>query len=139
MNKAPRRLHDQKHLAEVFEILAAGLVRLGAAKSSGFSTAGRESSLDCVGDQSGDAPVFIKEQCGVHDGSSQGRGKGREGRRQEPDEEPREGGHENRNEGPSEGRHRGQDERAGERQTGRSRKSGKPRQVTFIPGETADG
>lgn len=44
----------QDRLKEICQILAAGLVRLHARKSSGFSAADGESSLDCVGHQSGD-------------------------------------------------------------------------------------
>lgn len=42
-------------LSELAEILAAGLMRLKARKSSPFSADGGESLLDCAGRQSGDA------------------------------------------------------------------------------------
>jgi hypothetical protein len=44
-----------ERLAEVAEILAAGLMRLNARKSSGLSPEGGESSLDCPGHQSSHA------------------------------------------------------------------------------------
>ena len=53
-----RRLHDdttEDPLTEIAEILAAGLMRLRARKSSSLSQHNGESLLDCAGHQSGHA------------------------------------------------------------------------------------
>ena len=42
-------------ISEIAEILALGVVRLRVRQSSELARRGGESSLDCVGDQSGDA------------------------------------------------------------------------------------
>ena len=60
--KRPNPLHPEEmtpaeRLAEIADILAAGLMRLRARQSSHLSTHGGESSLDCLGDQSGHAGV----------------------------------------------------------------------------------
>jgi hypothetical protein len=47
---------SRERIAEIGEILAAGLVRLRARKSSEFSRQIGESSLDCLGKQSADVP-----------------------------------------------------------------------------------
>ena len=53
---------SRSRLAELGELLALGLVRLRAQQSSGTSGEGGESSLDCVGGQSGHAePVLAKD------------------------------------------------------------------------------
>jgi len=44
-----------ERLAEIVEILAAGVVRLRGRQSSPLLPIHGESSLDCAGDQSGDA------------------------------------------------------------------------------------
>ena len=49
---SPDRMTPQERLAEVAEILAAGLMRLSAAKSSCLSTDCAESFVDFVPDQS---------------------------------------------------------------------------------------
>jgi hypothetical protein len=52
----------REHLVELGELLALGLIRLRARQSSGTSADGGESSLDCVGGQSGHAgPVPGKD------------------------------------------------------------------------------
>jgi hypothetical protein len=51
----PGRLSAAERLAEVAEILAAGLMRLRARQSSHLSADFGESSLDCSGHQSSDA------------------------------------------------------------------------------------
>jgi len=51
-------LSADERLAEIAEILAAGLKRLRARKSSGISADGGENSLDVAGHQSGHAAVF---------------------------------------------------------------------------------
>jgi hypothetical protein len=50
-----QRTETEERLAEIAEILAAGLMRLKARKSSGLSTDAGESSLDCHAHQSGHA------------------------------------------------------------------------------------
>src|SRR5262245_8839067 len=47
-----------EHLAEIAEILAAGLMRLRARKSSQYSADSRESLLDCAAHQSGHPTRF---------------------------------------------------------------------------------
>jgi hypothetical protein len=54
----PDSLPSQEHLAEIGEILAAGLMRLRARKSSPKSPDPGESSLDFSPHQSGHAGVF---------------------------------------------------------------------------------
>jgi hypothetical protein len=49
------------HVAEIAEILALGLTRLKARKSSRKSAEGGESSLHFTPDQSGDAPTCSAE------------------------------------------------------------------------------
>ena len=49
------RAETRARIAEIGEILALGLVRLRARQSSQMSADAGESSLDCVGHQSGDA------------------------------------------------------------------------------------
>jgi hypothetical protein len=51
----PGRLSASERLAELSEILAAGLMRLKLRKSSRLSAACGESSLDCPADQSSHA------------------------------------------------------------------------------------
>ena len=51
----PSHMSAAERLAEVAEILAAGLLRLKARKSSALSAHRGESSLDCPGHQSGHA------------------------------------------------------------------------------------
>ena len=51
----PSHMTAAERLAEVAEILAAGLMRLKARKSSHLSAHCGESSLDCAGHQSGHA------------------------------------------------------------------------------------
>jgi hypothetical protein len=51
----PDLLSPAERLAEIVEILAAGVVRLRAPQSSSLLPAGGDSSLDCTGDQSGHA------------------------------------------------------------------------------------
>ncbi len=53
----PRKENDEAHrrIAEIGEILAAGLMRLSARQSSEFSSQNGESSLEPVGQQSGHA------------------------------------------------------------------------------------
>jgi hypothetical protein len=48
-------LTPSQRLSELADILAAGLMRLGARKSSEFCPDSGESSLDCPGHQSGHA------------------------------------------------------------------------------------
>jgi hypothetical protein len=54
----PRHLFAAERLAEVAEILAAGLMRLRARKSSHLSADPGESSLDCTAHRSGHADVL---------------------------------------------------------------------------------
>lgn len=64
--KRPNPLHPEEmtpteRLAEIAEILAAGLMRLRARQSSPLSPDREESSLDCSGHQSGHAdPDFLE-------------------------------------------------------------------------------
>ena len=51
----PDRMSAQERLDEIAEILAAGLMRLNARKSSALSKHGGESSLDYAAHQSGHA------------------------------------------------------------------------------------
>lgn len=51
-------LSPAERLAEVAEILAAGLMRLRARKSTPLSPHSGESSLDCAGHQSGHAHIL---------------------------------------------------------------------------------
>jgi hypothetical protein len=51
----PGRLSPAERLAELAEILAAGLMRLKARKSTALSAHRGESSLDCAAHQSGHA------------------------------------------------------------------------------------
>jgi len=53
----PSRMSAAERLDEVAEILAAGLIRLSARKSSGLSAHHGESSLDFSPDQSGHGVV----------------------------------------------------------------------------------
>jgi hypothetical protein len=56
MNPVPAvHLSAHEHIAEIAEILAAGLMRLHARKSSPFSASTGDSSLDCPARQSGHA------------------------------------------------------------------------------------
>ncbi len=59
-----RSLSAAQRLSEIAEILAAGLMRLRARKSSQISPDGGESSLDCAGTQSGHANA-LKTQGGL--------------------------------------------------------------------------
>lgn len=54
------REQSADRLAEIAEILAAGLVRLSARKSSAKAGALRESSLDFSPDQSGHPPLMTR-------------------------------------------------------------------------------
>jgi hypothetical protein len=54
----PYRLTADERLAEVADILAAGLMRLKSRQSTRLSPHGGESSLDCAGHQSGHADVL---------------------------------------------------------------------------------
>jgi hypothetical protein len=54
-------LSSAERLAEITEILAAGLIRLRARKSSPFSNQNGESSLDCPAHQSGHANVLKRQ------------------------------------------------------------------------------
>jgi hypothetical protein len=58
------RLSPAERLAEIAEILAAGLTRLRARQSSPLSPDRGESSLDCAGYQSGHANA-LKTQGGL--------------------------------------------------------------------------
>ena len=49
------RLSNSERIAEIGEILALGLIRLRARKSTQLSADRGDSSLDCVADQSGHA------------------------------------------------------------------------------------
>lgn len=49
-------------IAEIGEILALGLVRLRARQSTELSAAGGESSLDCVGTQSGHGNQVLQRE-----------------------------------------------------------------------------
>jgi len=51
----PDLMSPAERLAEIVEILAAGVVRLRLRQSSSLLPPPRESSLDCTGDQSGHA------------------------------------------------------------------------------------
>jgi hypothetical protein len=51
----PDRMTPDERLAEIAEILAAGLMRLNARKSSGLSAERGESSLDCAAHRSSHA------------------------------------------------------------------------------------
>jgi hypothetical protein len=53
--------HIPNHLTEIAEILAAGLTRLAARKSSRKSAEIGESSLHFTPDQSGDEPPYSAE------------------------------------------------------------------------------
>ena len=55
MTALPKPSGTHERLAEIAEILAAGLMRLRARKSSQKSAHRGESSLDCLGYQSGHA------------------------------------------------------------------------------------
>ena len=57
----PDRLPAPERLAEIAEILAAGLIRLRARQSSHLSADCGESSLDCPGIQSGHADTSSLE------------------------------------------------------------------------------
>jgi hypothetical protein len=58
----PSKQTRSENIFEIAEILALGLMRLLARKSSGLSTGGGESSLPISVDQSGCAsPEFLKE------------------------------------------------------------------------------
>ncbi len=54
----PSHMTATERLAEVAEILAAGLIRLRARKSTPLSAACGESSLDCAADQSSHADIL---------------------------------------------------------------------------------
>jgi hypothetical protein len=54
----PERLSAAERLDEIAEILAAGLMRLKARKSTPLSAHSGESSLDCAGHQSGHADAL---------------------------------------------------------------------------------
>jgi hypothetical protein len=58
----PDQLNSAERLAEIADLLAAGLVRLHARKSSRFSAHNGESSLDCLGTQSGHANDRIEKK-----------------------------------------------------------------------------
>jgi len=55
---SPDRLSPAERIAEICEILAAGLIRLGARQSSELSRRNGESSLDFTAHQSGHANAF---------------------------------------------------------------------------------
>lgn len=55
---APDRMSAAERLAEIAEILAAGLMRLQTRQSSSLSPGSGESSLDCAAHQSGHANVL---------------------------------------------------------------------------------
>jgi hypothetical protein len=55
---SPEAMTADERLAEVAEILTAGLTRLRARQSSRLSADRGESSLDCAGHQSGHANVL---------------------------------------------------------------------------------
>ncbi len=57
----PHHMTAEERLAEVAEILAAGLMRLRARQSSHLSADHGESSLDCVAHQSGHANALKRE------------------------------------------------------------------------------
>jgi hypothetical protein len=57
----PRRLSAAERLDEIAEILASGLMRLRARKSSALSRDSGESSLDFSADQRGHAPTRERE------------------------------------------------------------------------------
>jgi hypothetical protein len=52
---SPSAMSPPERLAEIVEVLAAGVVRLRARQSSSLLAPPGESSLDCAGDQSGHA------------------------------------------------------------------------------------
>ena len=54
----PGHMTADERLAEVADILAAGLMRLKSRQSTPLSPHGGESSLDCAGHQSGHADVL---------------------------------------------------------------------------------
>ena len=54
----PNHMSAAERLDEIGDILAAGLIRLQARKSSSFSADIGDSSLDCAAYQSGHATVF---------------------------------------------------------------------------------
>ncbi len=57
----PDRLSPAERLAEIPEILAAGLMRLRARQSSPLSPGSGESSLDCVAHPSGHANALKRD------------------------------------------------------------------------------
>jgi hypothetical protein len=57
----PSHLSAAERLAEVAEILAAGLMRLRARKSTPLSPHSGESSLDCAGHQSSHADGLMSD------------------------------------------------------------------------------
>jgi len=57
----PERMTPAERLAEVADILAAGLMRLRARKSTPLSPHSGESSLDCPGHQSSHADVLTSD------------------------------------------------------------------------------
>ena len=57
----PGRMTAAERLAEIAEILAAGLMRLRARQSSPLSPDSGESSLDCVAHQSGHANALKRD------------------------------------------------------------------------------
>jgi hypothetical protein len=54
--------NNEERLTEIGEILALGLVRLRARKSSQIPADGGECSLDCVGTQSGHVDEFLRRE-----------------------------------------------------------------------------
>lgn len=54
----PSHMSAPERLAEIAEILAAGLMRLRARQSTPLSPDSRESSLDCPGHRSGHADIL---------------------------------------------------------------------------------
>ena len=52
----------RERIAEIGELLALGLIRLRQRNSSESSRARGESSLDCVGTQSGDADLVLRQE-----------------------------------------------------------------------------
>jgi hypothetical protein len=50
----------RERIAEIGEILTIGLIRLGARQSRQISAESRESSLDCLGTQSGDDAHVVR-------------------------------------------------------------------------------
>jgi len=61
---SPDQMSAAERLAEIAEILAAGLMRLRARQSSPLSSDCGESSLDCLGHQSGHVSA-LKTQGGL--------------------------------------------------------------------------